>query len=129
MERYTLESKDKGIWALAYMFTPKGREETKHLLNDPNYHATHRIVKKFYVKKKPIPDAIDDGIDTLIHDSVSEASDIVQMKSNQRVPIQEIIKEFNDCIDRIEEMCPDDGVDYQESQESSSGSSSDVICC
>lgn len=61
--------------------------------------------------------------------ALSEAADIVQMKSNQRIPIQEIIKEFNDCIDRIERTCPDDGPDYQESQESSSGSSSDVICC
>ena len=76
LERYTLESKDKGIWALAYMFTPKGREETKHLLNDRNYHRTHRLVEKFYVKKKPRPDAIDDGVETLIHESVSNASDI-----------------------------------------------------
>ena len=74
--RYTVESKDKGIWALAYMFTPRGREETKQLLNNKDYHANHRLVEKFYVKKSAIPDAIDDGITTLIHDDVSEASDI-----------------------------------------------------
>lgn len=73
---YTLNSKDKGIWSLAYMLTPKGREESKSLLINSGYHATHRTVKKFYVKKTPTRDAIDEGIEEMVDETVTAISDI-----------------------------------------------------
>lgn len=60
---YTLNSKDKEICSLAYMLTPKGREESKNLLVNSCYLVTHRTIKKFYVKKKTARDTIDEVID------------------------------------------------------------------
>ena len=76
LDNYTLGSKTKGIWSLAYMFTPKGREETKSQLITSGYYARPRTIQNFYVKKRLRRDALDEGIEELIHDQVTEISDI-----------------------------------------------------
>jgi len=53
LEKYTINSKDNGIWALAYMFTPKGRRECKEILISSPDHSIKPKPKpnQFYVKK------------------------------------------------------------------------------
>ena len=55
---------------------PKGRTEMKQLLINSTYHASHRTIDKFYVKKKSTRDALDEGIEEMIQDKVDEISDI-----------------------------------------------------
>jgi hypothetical protein len=66
LSHYTIGSKRSGIWALAYLFTPNGRNTAQSRLNDPQKEIKYQgFVKEFYVKRKAPLDAIDEGIQQL----------------------------------------------------------------
>ena len=77
LEKYTINSKDNGIWALAYMYTLKGRKECKAILiNSRNPTKQKPAANQFYVKKGKGKDAIDEEIDELLSEKISDISDI-----------------------------------------------------
>ena len=125
LEKYTINSKDNGIWALAYMFTPKGRRECKKILISSPDHPPKPNPKpnQFYVKKVKDRDAIDEVNEELIGEPVSEISDIPNEliddndygtyevedvgKIIEPPPEGEIIEEQEISLDEFEEILQD----------------------
>jgi hypothetical protein len=52
--RYTLMSKDSGLWVISYLFTPEGREDFHHRLTTQTNPSGSGFVKLFHIKKSQL---------------------------------------------------------------------------
>ena len=68
LEKYTIASKDNGLWGLAYILTPKGRDEARVYLN--SYGKVNRERIKFHVKNSM--NQVESEFDEIIEDAISE---------------------------------------------------------
>jgi hypothetical protein len=76
LSNYTISSKTAGVWALSYLFTPKGRKEAQNRLNSPQEPIEYEgFVKQFYVKSHQDKDAIEEGIEELTSNPMNEVLD------------------------------------------------------
>ena len=68
LENYIIFSKNNGLWGLAYILTPKGREEARVYLN--TYGKINRERRKFYVKNSM--NQVESEFDEIIEDAIRE---------------------------------------------------------
>jgi hypothetical protein len=108
LENYTIKSTESGLWALAFLLTPKGRKEGQERIMNPQRTVTGSgYLKQFYVKKPSPEDALDEAIREISQDKcdeiiaeesdislglndheVSENFDLNQLREGEAIPIE-----------------------------------------
>jgi hypothetical protein len=82
LENYTLKSKDGGIWLLAYLLTPSGRQDIQNRVRSGHFIPTSTgKLKLFKVRgedcvKDPVEETIEELIDDQLQECIDDSEDL-----------------------------------------------------